>query len=99
MKTKCTAALVAALALAIPASASAGIMDKYDAADQVERVAGHRYHIDPLVTCRQIGSRSFTCSITDFDKNDCMWSGRANVRKVNQYTFKVTSMRASKDCI
>jgi hypothetical protein len=90
-------AAVTAASLIVPAAASAGFMQEYDAADQVERVAGHRYHIDPLVSCRTIGRNVFTCDITDF-KGDCSYSGRANVRKVSRYTYKVTTMRVSKDC-
>src|SRR3954464_3069533 len=35
--------------LAVPTVAHAGIMDELDAADQVNRVAAHRFHVDPLV--------------------------------------------------
>jgi hypothetical protein len=89
-------AAVATCAVAAPA-AQAGFSDEFDAADQVERVAAHRYHIDPLVSCRTIGRNSFTCRITDF-KGDCSYSGRANVRKVSGYTYRVTTMRVSKSC-
>jgi hypothetical protein len=68
--------------LTVPTVAHAGIMDELDAADQVNRVAAHRFHIDPLVTCRTIGSGRFT-----------------NVRKISRYTFRVTTMRVSNDCI
>jgi hypothetical protein len=84
--------------LAVPTVAHAGIMDELDAADQVNRVAAHRFHIDPLATCRTIGSGRFTCKITDY-KSSCLYSGRANVLKISRYTFRVTTMRVSKDCI
>jgi hypothetical protein len=88
-------ALVASLI--VPAAAQAGIMDEFDAADEVERVASRRYHIDPLVTCRQIGSKTFTCRISDF-KGSCSYSGRASVRKWSSRTYRVRSMRISKSC-
>jgi hypothetical protein len=85
-------------ALLVPAAAQASdFMDKYNAADEVERVASRRYHIDPFVSCRQIGSKTFTCSVTDF-KGSCSYSGRASVRKYSSYTYRVTSIRVSKSC-
>lgn len=91
-----TAAL--ALGLVAPTVASAGFMEELNAADQVQRVASHRYHIDPLANCRTIARNRFTCTITDV-KGNCFYNGRANVRKVSTYTYKVTTMRISKDCI
>jgi len=32
-------------------------------------------------------------------QSSCLYSGRANVRKISRYTFRVTTMRVSKDCI
>jgi|tagenome__1003787_1003787.scaffolds.fasta_scaffold20664565_2 hypothetical protein len=90
-----TAALAASAF--VPAVAQAGIMDQLDAADQVERVAHHRYHFQAISSCRQIGSRTFTCTVGG-TKGDCLYNGRANVRKLNSYTFKVTTMSVSKDC-
>ena len=72
-------------------------MDRYNAADEVERVAGDRYGIDPLSTCRQLSRRSFTCKIFDY-KGSCSYSGRAGVYKRSYYTYRVTSMRISKSC-
>ena len=83
--------------LAVPATASAGFIEEYDAADQVERVADQRYNLDPYVSCRQIGRRKFTCSITDF-RGSCSYSGRANVRKSGYYAYRVTYMRVRKSC-
>ena len=91
------AAVIGGSVLAIPASASAGITERLDAADQVQRVAAHRYGIDPIASCRQIGSRKFTCTIFDY-ANSCSYSGRANVRKSGYYTYRVTSMRVRKSC-
>ena len=93
---------VASAAQAAPANVpavahSSGFMDRLNAADEVERVAGRRYHIDPMATCRQIGSKTFTCTIFD-SKGDCSYSGRANVRKRSSYSYRVTSMRVSKSC-
>jgi hypothetical protein len=91
-----TAALAASAF--VPAVAQAGIMDQLDAGDQVARVAHHRYHFDAFASCRQIGSRSFTCTIGGTKGDSCFYKGRANVRKVNGYTYKVTTMNVSKDC-
>jgi hypothetical protein len=98
MKGLIITAVLALGALTAPTVASAGFMDELNAADQVNRVAGHRYHIDPIVTCRSIAKTQFTCKVTDY-KGSCLYTGRANVRKVNRYTFRVTTMHVSKECI
>ena len=60
-------------------------------------MADRRYHIDSLATCRKIGSKTFTCSIMEF-QGSCSDSGRATVRKQSSYTFRVKSVRVSKSC-
>jgi hypothetical protein len=88
----------AALCGGVAPIASAGFMSELDASDQVERVAGHRYHFDAISNCRTIGHNSFTCTVSGM-KGDCYYRGRANVRKVSSYTYRVTTMRVSKDCL
>ena len=90
-------AIPVALAATVPTAAQAGIMDRLNAADEVERQAGDRYGIDAISSCRQLSSRSFTCTIFDY-KGDCSYSGRAGVYKRSYYTYRVTSMRVSKSC-
>ena len=91
------AAVIGGSVLAIPASASAGITERLDAADQVQRVAGHRYGIDPIASCRQMGRASSPArsSTTPIARS---YSGRANVRKSGYYTYRVTTMRVRKSC-
>lgn len=91
-------AAIAASSFVVPAVASAGFMDQLNASDQVQRVAKHRYHFSAISSCRQIGKRSFTCTIGGV-KGNCFYNGRANVRKLSSYTYKVTTMSVSKDCI
>lgn len=96
-KTKILLTASAVAALAVPAVATADFMDKYNAADQVSRVAHRRYGIDPFVSCRQIGKKVYTCSVSDFG-GDCYYEGRANVKKANSYTYRVTYLSLRKTC-
>ena len=97
MKKFLAAAIIGGALLVIPSTASADFMDKYNAADEVERRISDKYGLDPYVSCHPISRRSFTCSISDY-KGSCSYSGRAGVYKRSYYTYSVMSMRLSKSC-
>jgi hypothetical protein len=91
-------AATAAAVLVVPAAASAGFTDSWDAADQVQRVALKRYGYKGLeANCRNVSSRSFTCTIYGM-KGDCFYDGRANVRKETAYRYRVTKLSIGRDC-
>jgi len=83
--------------LIVPAVGMAGYMDKWDAGDEVSRVADGRYNIDPVVLCRNTGPKTFTCSVSDF-KDTCSYSGRAEVKKVSSYRYRVTYLKVRRSC-
>ena len=98
-RTAAASAAVLCLAGAAGASAAqAGVIDRLNAADEVERVLAHRYPgWSWLASCRQLSRVSFTCSFTGYNRSDDFADGRASARKLGGERFKARILSVNFD--
>ena len=78
-----------------PSARAAGIGWELNASDEVERVANRRYRsYNWLASCRSVSRTQFSCDVSGY-KGMNFASGRATVRRLNRYQYKVTSFNVN----
>lgn len=82
------------------AQSKAGAGWELNAADQVERVANHRLPTFTIVAaCRSIARKQFTCTFFGNDGGKgCYADGRANVRRIDRWTYRTTFVSFNRRC-